>query len=249
MKYFAIFKDSLREAIDAKLLYVTVALSLLVSLLVMTMTLTPVPVDEASGTVLGFFNMMLSHNKEESKKIGLGNVERLETGDFKRLNAGTEPWTGDYQFTLTAHLWAEADDDKGKPANQALETSASMMIVPWSQTIRVKELDMPDRKTARYMVTTSGAKNQVKTREEWIHQAGLFFGLLPLPHQILVVAGSREPYLQRGGGPLWRRRHYAAGLHSYGFFYSQYARAGRSIYYWSNRSTASRWSPTNSSAA
>ncbi len=42
MKFLAILKDSFREAIDAKVFYVMVGLSLLVTLLALSLTFTPV---------------------------------------------------------------------------------------------------------------------------------------------------------------------------------------------------------------
>ena len=44
MKFLAVLKDSLREAIDTKVFYVMIGLSLLVALFTGTMTFTPKPV-------------------------------------------------------------------------------------------------------------------------------------------------------------------------------------------------------------
>src|SRR5438067_13440391 len=59
MKYLAILKDSLREAIDNKVIFVMIGLSLLVTLFVLTTSFTPLSaqkmMDQAvKGNMLGF---------------------------------------------------------------------------------------------------------------------------------------------------------------------------------------------------
>ena len=58
MKYLAILKDSFREAIDSKVLYVTVGLSLLLTLLVVSISFRPVPADEALQTIVNQFRLV-----------------------------------------------------------------------------------------------------------------------------------------------------------------------------------------------
>ena len=46
MKYLALLKDSLLEAIDAKVFYVTIGLSLVLTLIVGSISFKPMPADE-----------------------------------------------------------------------------------------------------------------------------------------------------------------------------------------------------------
>jgi ABC-type transport system involved in multi-copper enzyme maturation permease subunit len=55
MKYFAIFKDSLREAIDTKVFYVMVALSVLLILFLLTNRFAPQPAPEFFGPIVQNF--------------------------------------------------------------------------------------------------------------------------------------------------------------------------------------------------
>ena len=58
MKYLAILKDSVREAIDGKIFYVTVILSVLVSLGVAGLSFRPVPMPEAVEEWVGMGNVL-----------------------------------------------------------------------------------------------------------------------------------------------------------------------------------------------
>jgi hypothetical protein len=183
-KASAILKDSVREALDIKILYATVALALLITGLVLTMNFRPVPVDEFFEAKLSFLNFLLRSSPE-------GKIT-LSTLDFKRLDAGTEPWTGDYQFLFNV------DTEAGTPANLRKEFGVEKMpmtihgLCEWADhvdVVRVKPAvgEEPGKEkeavnvatSAQYKVTTKGAR--YKTRQEWYHQPGFLFGAWYLP--------------------------------------------------------------------
>jgi ABC-type transport system involved in multi-copper enzyme maturation permease subunit len=209
MKYLAILKDSVREAIDLKVFYVSVALSVLLSLLVLSVTYRPVTAEE----ILEEDNRLILNPMGEMKhplmaKLNLEGVKHVSYEDFKRLDQGTEPWTGNYQFTLDLEMWESlpvvtseakagdgkepAGDAKPVPAKQPKITPRSlplplMMACKWTDNFKVNALPSTDPKHLRFDVETVGTKRGFRTRPEWIHQPGLFFGLWQLPIKLFKL--------------------------------------------------------------
>jgi ABC-type transport system involved in multi-copper enzyme maturation permease subunit len=114
MKYLAILKDSLREAIDTKIFYVTVALSVLISLLVMTITYKPVPTKDMVDTFTDVINLIAGSKHRDAPKMNLDPVKEVTIQEFQRLDSGEEPWTGSYRFVMQIELWEPMTE--GKPA-------------------------------------------------------------------------------------------------------------------------------------
>src|SRR5207248_2413266 len=132
MKYLAILKDSLREAIDAKVFYATVILSVLVSFIVLTVTYQPVPMEDVVKEFTGLMNLLTEMKHPQAAKMNLEGVKHAEVQDFKRLDDGTEPWTGTYRFTMDFELWddpAAAQQPKGE-GNQPPDVPK---VVPFKQ--------------------------------------------------------------------------------------------------------------------
>jgi ABC-2 family transporter protein len=209
MKFLALVKDSVREAIDLKVFYVTVVLSAVVSLLVLSLRFRPVPPEEVvEAHNLWYMNWMLKMKHPLMAEINLDAVKHLNIEDFKRLDQGTEPWTGKYQFTMDLELWdaAPAVEDKlqvggAKAADEANKPVAAkthkitpqslqdplMFAYKWVDTFNVRAVPSTDRKHLRFDVETSGNKSGFRTRPEWYHQPALFFGLVELPIRLLKL--------------------------------------------------------------
>ncbi len=62
MKYLAILRDSFREAIDSKVIYALVAMSLLITLFMLTMSFTPLKADEAFSSMFNRGGLPLKKN-------------------------------------------------------------------------------------------------------------------------------------------------------------------------------------------
>jgi hypothetical protein len=90
MKALAIFYDSLREALDTKVLYFTVGLSGLLVLLMASVAFRPVPVPEQMENMSSILNMMMGMQHTD---------EQYAATDFRQINDAREPWDGDYSFT------------------------------------------------------------------------------------------------------------------------------------------------------
>src|SRR6266849_5972496 len=94
MKYLAILKDSVREALDSKVLYVMMGLSLVIILAVAGMTFEP------QSPAIGLLSILrrlpgaaVAPFQEPSLNYDLVDFKQLE-GDKHR------PWDGQYRFTL-----------------------------------------------------------------------------------------------------------------------------------------------------
>src|SRR5690242_19260183 len=97
MKFLAILKDSLREALDTKVIYFTLGLSLLIILLTGSLSFRPVPVDEQ---VQGFTRMLTWALNLNPQGKGL----HLDIADYQETNPEAVPWERDYRFTYVITL-------------------------------------------------------------------------------------------------------------------------------------------------
>jgi ABC-type transport system involved in multi-copper enzyme maturation permease subunit len=100
MKALAIFKDSFREAVDSKVIYVTVGLSVLLALLAGSLSFTPVPAAEAIPAILRSEAFMVVYrDRGRSPQAAIPQVNYSIT-DLQELNDATSPPEGDYRFTV-----------------------------------------------------------------------------------------------------------------------------------------------------
>src|SRR5262245_11548746 len=118
MKYLAILKDSLREALDNKVMYVTVGLSLLVTLVLLSVGFDPLPPEEVIGRAL-------TGNLLSIKDIGHhprgGGDERgpdaVATGRFavarvEKVGTAAAVPDGAYRVTIALPLASKEEADK-----------------------------------------------------------------------------------------------------------------------------------------
>jgi ABC-type transport system involved in multi-copper enzyme maturation permease subunit len=109
MKFLAILKDSLREALDSKVLYALLGLSLLVIIGVASISYTPRSASQGVTDIVARF--------PGAQPSFAGPIPRLhyEVEDFKALN-DKKPWEADYRFELVVHEVAlKTDDGKEQP--------------------------------------------------------------------------------------------------------------------------------------
>jgi len=170
MKYLAILKDSLREALDTKVIYFTVGLSVLVILFIGSVTYRPISMEENLRFLFKVFNWDM-----ELKTQGLG--PRYEIEDFSQTNEAAEPWKGDYRFTLSlvfenAVVIQEIQKQKLNSTG-ALQGQLGLLF----EEVQVREVAGKPTEL-RFQVQTKGTR--VTERQHWPHEARLFFGALPL---------------------------------------------------------------------
>src|SRR5262245_43775573 len=92
MKYFAILKDSLREALDSKVLYFTGALSCLVILAVASISFRPEPAEQGMKGIVNQF--------DKGRMLAPDGVVRYSLEDFKHVEEHKDPWEGTYRFRV-----------------------------------------------------------------------------------------------------------------------------------------------------
>ncbi len=96
MKYIAILKDSLREALDSKVFYVTIGLACLVILFFASMRFRPLPADKGLQAIVAQFpREYLPGSFREGVSYRVNTVD-LVKGDQDK------PWEGEYEFHLIA---------------------------------------------------------------------------------------------------------------------------------------------------
>jgi ABC-type transport system involved in multi-copper enzyme maturation permease subunit len=95
MKYLAILTDSMREALDSKVLYFTVGLSLLVILCMASISFAPQPADKGIEMIVQKFP-----GGGGGPFHGMPAPLRYEIENFNQLNPGSKPWDGAYTFDL-----------------------------------------------------------------------------------------------------------------------------------------------------
>lgn len=132
MKYFAILKDSLREALDSKVLYVMLALSTVIIGMVATLSFQPLSADKAMGQF--FFNtgsvpltiFLNSHKPEKAheqkggKALGSMGNYRLDKVEVSR----GEPDSADSDYVLTVSKIVPGANLADKAAPQSAAAKA-----------------------------------------------------------------------------------------------------------------------------
>jgi ABC-type transport system involved in multi-copper enzyme maturation permease subunit len=175
VKYLSILKDSLREALDSKLLYVTFGLSALLILFLASMSFRPVTMEEEAEGVASQMQMIFRLQAQAQPQ---GGELRCTLADFRQLNDAEEPWTGDYRFNLVLTFPNDAlANTWGK------EMGKMLRIVCYGRFWWLKEMQVQETKTAngreiRLEVTSHGTR--VTSARGWIHEPALFFGAVPL---------------------------------------------------------------------
>src|SRR5262249_31355533 len=109
MKYFAILKDSLREALDSKVLYVLLGLSLLMILFVSTLSFKPLAaektleqvVDGSTGAIL---EALKPDTDERGRRKKQGDAQFGKNGDLPFVMGGR-----DYRLEKATVLRGTAD--------------------------------------------------------------------------------------------------------------------------------------------
>jgi ABC-type transport system involved in multi-copper enzyme maturation permease subunit len=191
MKYFAILKDSVREAIDNKVIFVTIGLSLLVTLFVLSLGFEPLPPEKVMESVQrgqvirlddmqGGGGMHARRERLPDDKIGQFVVDRVETV------SGTpgSPQSA-YRFTLSQRLATkeEADNVRADPAGRIALLRSRLRIAEQVHLFKVTDVRLAggtpkgDGTTASFTVTTEPLAD---SRLAWGHQYSMFWGAVDL---------------------------------------------------------------------
>jgi len=178
MKFLAILKDSLREALDTKVFYVMVAFSLLVVLLLGSIGYRPVSVEEEAHRFTEQTSWLLAHFAGQHH---LGPPPRWYVKDFEQTQPGAAPWQTGYRFTLCIEF---ADEEEAKQPFAFLQKALLndlqrqlQQVFFYLKNIKIVEVPSPNAKELRYLVT---AEAGTATRaQDWPHYP-VFLFTLPL---------------------------------------------------------------------
>jgi ABC-type transport system involved in multi-copper enzyme maturation permease subunit len=198
MKFLAILKDSVREAIDYKVFYVMVALSLLLAVLAVSLGFTPVP--GAKAVVRDFAILPLNNDTDELDQAQLASIlVPARPVQFSVKSAepeGGEPDAPSSRFrvvleakftTAEAARKAEADPGQlvayirerfGHIEGKSMMEAADVRLRGWTG------LNLPflggnfGGRQATFEVTTRPTPATVRF---WPHRVSFFFGAVDLP--------------------------------------------------------------------
>ena len=178
MKFLAILKDSLREAIDTKVFYVMVGFSLLVVLFVGSIGYRPVSVEDQARLNMARMSWILQHNFERLK---LGSAPVFDVKDFEQTNPGAPPWETGYRFALLVEFSnAETAEQARKTQKEAISGIERTLRpqFPYLKDVTVAATEPKSPTEVRYLVTSEGAKT--RRYQDWPHEI-VFFFVLPAP--------------------------------------------------------------------
>jgi ABC-type transport system involved in multi-copper enzyme maturation permease subunit len=170
MKYLAILKDSLLEALDTKVFYAMMGLSCLVILLVASVSFHPVSFEGEARKGTETLNWMISWMKDKYPD----GPPRIELTEFEQTNPESPPWEGNYHFVVTMEFPNEQGPRKRGPAGFFVPMMLQKSFL-YLDNVRVSEGPPPDAKTVRYDVTTRGTT--IKNLGEWPHEPTVLFAV------------------------------------------------------------------------
>ena len=177
MKFLAILKDSLREALDTKVFYVMVGFSLLVVLLVGSIGYHPISVEEEAHRLTDQMTWILAHFGNQKN---VGGSQRWDIKDFEQTRPGAPAWETGYRFALTVEF-ADAEQAKQARKVQGLSFSALQQQLrggfPYLKNLKVKSAPVPDPKELRYLITTEAP--EASAAQDWPHYP-VFLYVLPM---------------------------------------------------------------------
>ncbi len=174
MKYLAILKDCVLEALDTKVFYVMVGLSCLVLVVIGSVSYKPVSVEDEVRSFATKLTWAISFQaKDKADKM-----PRIEVADFEQTNPDGPPTERDYAFTLIFRMpdpeMAKAEAATRQFATRGLQKQLSFQF-QYLDNLEVSALDAPDPAELRFRVTTHGSK--VKRAADWPHEPTIFFAL------------------------------------------------------------------------
>jgi hypothetical protein len=192
MKYLAILKDSLREAIDTKVFFVMAGLSLLLILVVASVSFQPVSVEDDVKQLTSILNWAMSWPAAQGQP-----VPHFDHADFRQLNPEAEPWKGDYTFTFLIKFPDEETAKRGRRGRDFSPRDMQRNLrqhFGYLENLEVTEGTSEDPLEHRLVVTSTGTK--IDNIRGWKHKASLFFGAVPMPSLLTLPLGEQVFFIE-----------------------------------------------------
>jgi ABC-type transport system involved in multi-copper enzyme maturation permease subunit len=196
-KYLAILKDSLREAIDNKILYVMVGLSFLIIAVIASMSFRPLSADKAmksivQGEAAQFLNLLQPERIDGKHKRGnpfaVASTPLFAFKGVKLQKGEADSPDSEYLVTVVRSYDSEAEAadvradaraslDELKKQFEVLEDLGHIHVASARLADTEKPLVRLSPKEVTFELVAQPARN---TRRIWPHEPSLFFGALPL---------------------------------------------------------------------
>src|SRR5262245_15026989 len=211
MKYLAILKDSFREAVDSKVLYVMIGLSALVILFVATLSFKPLPAEKTMGRIVdGSLNAIMNKFRPEntdfearSKQRDIGEIGMLNLRKVEILRGTPDSPDSDYLLTVAMPFGTmeETNAARSNPAPSIAriekllgETAELNLIKVGEVRLATPDLDAKndDARKVLFQITTYPTSG---TRRVWYSEVSLFFGAVPLGEALSAPLGMQLYFL------------------------------------------------------
>lgn len=196
MKYFAILKDSLREALDSKVLYVLLGLALLIDLIVATLSFKPLAAERTlEQFVDGRMNAVLDALKPEVKEskrnkgkdkdnpFAWGEVSPYKLEKTSVLRGPADAPDSDYTIVVSKQFFNEAAAAEAQRNPQAEFESLRKFFakVVDQGFIKIGAVRLSPNPPAKAFNVDFEAELLATsaTRRLWLHEPSLFFGAIP----------------------------------------------------------------------
>jgi ABC-type transport system involved in multi-copper enzyme maturation permease subunit len=182
MKFLAILKDSIREAIDTKVFYVTLGLSTFLLLLVASVSFRPLTVEDQAQQTARFLNFLtkgLAHRP---------NAPDFSIEHFQKTGPDSEPWKGSYRFDFVAHLpeGVESSKDNDTFARDQLRRMLRQRFYR-HEVVELEDADRTDPRAVRYPVRIEGSK--IDNIRDWEYEPSILFAI-PMPFFPTSLSGA-----------------------------------------------------------
>jgi ABC-type transport system involved in multi-copper enzyme maturation permease subunit len=204
MKFFAILKDSLREAIDAKVFTVMVCLSGVVILLCASVSFRQTTVEaelRRHTEEMTWAARQAMQNQPEAEGVPAADAPRprakpapkkldpalqppqFDILDFEKLTGEPEPWLGRYRFVLRLKFADAGTVTAIRTFNVFPASGVAQLLrgrggsLNWLEVIEAHDQPGDDPTVLAYRVT---AATTVHDADHWPYVPVLFFGLLPV---------------------------------------------------------------------
>lgn len=173
MKFLAILKDSLREALDTKVFYVMVGFSLLLVLFVGSIGYRPVSVEEEAHSITDRMTWIF---QRFGARQNLGAPPTWNIKDFERTQPNAAPWETGYRFALTVDFELQNDAEQARQVQKlSMQQIQDMLRNQFSYLKNLKVVDAKPKeaKEVRYLVTVEGSKTA--SADAWPNYPVFFF--------------------------------------------------------------------------
>lgn len=167
MKYLAILKDSFRETLDSKLLYVTLALSGILLFVVGSVKFHPLSLREQLDGVAWIYGLAFGQQGSVTCEV----VEVAQTND------APEPRRGDYRFTLMLRFAGEDQANSDGVNKQHQLEFFVREVCWWLEKVETRRVPNTPKNEVHVEFTSRGTK--IANAESWLHEPQLFFGAVP----------------------------------------------------------------------